>query len=56
MLWRARLDLLVVWMLLAVVLVIKAHVEQHRLLNAFGDDYREYAERTPLMLFGRGIR
>ena len=55
-LWRARPELVVVWMLLAVVLVIKAHVEQHRLLDAFGDEYREYAERTPLMLFGRGIR
>ena len=56
MLWLARPELVVVWVLLAVVLVIKAHVEQRRLLDAFGDEYREYAERTPLMLFGRGIR
>ncbi len=55
-LWRARPELAIVWVLLALVLVIKAHVEQHRLLDAFGDEYREYAERTPLMLFGRGIR
>jgi len=27
-----------------------------RLLDAFGEDYRDYAERTPLLLFGRGIR
>ena len=55
-LWRARIELVVVWLLLCVVLVIKAHVEQHRLLDAFGDDYRAYAERTPLLLFARGIR
>ena len=55
-LWRGRPELVIVWVLLTVVLVIKAHVEQHRLLDAFGDEYREYAERTPLMLFGRGIR
>ena len=55
-LWRARPELVVVWVLLVVVLVIKAHVEQHRLVDAFGDEYREYAERTPLLLFGRGIR
>ena len=55
-LWRARIELVVVWLLLCVVLVIKAHVEQHRLLHAFGDDYRAYADRTPLMLFARGIR
>ncbi|GAA1814799.1 methyltransferase family protein [Agromyces neolithicus] len=55
-LWRARPELVVVWVLLTVVLVIKAHAEQHRLIDAFGDEYREYAERTPLLLFGRGIR
>lgn len=55
-LWRARIELVVVWLLLCVVLVIKARVEQHRLLDAFGDDYRAYADRTPLMLFARGIR
>lgn len=55
-LWRARLELVAVWVLLALVLVVKAHIEQHRLLDAFGDEYREYAERTPLMLFARGIR
>jgi len=55
-LWRARIELVVVWLLLCVVLMIKAHVEQHRLLHAFGDDYRAYADRTPLMLFARGIR
>ncbi|WP_187432586.1 methyltransferase family protein [Agromyces mariniharenae] len=55
-LWRARIELVVVWLLLCVVLVIKAHVEQRRLLDAFGDDYLAYAERTPLLLFGRGIR
>jgi protein-S-isoprenylcysteine O-methyltransferase Ste14 len=55
-LWRGRLELIVVWVLLVIVLVVKARVEQHRLVDAFGDDYREYAERTPLLLFGRGIR
>lgn len=55
-LWRGRPELVAVWVLLAVVLVIKAHVEQHRLLDAFGDAYRDYAERTPLLLFARGIR
>lgn len=55
-LWRGRPELIIVWVLLTLVLVIKAHVEQHRLIDAFGDEYREYAERTPLLLFGRGIR
>lgn len=55
-LWRATIPLIVVWMLLAVVLAIKAHVEQRFLLEAFGDAYRRYAESTPLMLWGRGIR
>ena len=55
-LWRARLELIVVWVLLVIVLVVKAHVEQHRLLEVFGDAYRDYAEETPLLLFGRGIR
>ena len=51
-----RLELIVVWLLLAIVLVVKARVEQHRLVDAFGDEYREYAEQTPLLLFRRGIR
>lgn len=55
-LWRARIELIVVWVLLAIVLVVKARVEQHRLIDAFGDEYRAYAARTPLVLFGRGIR
>ena len=55
-LWRARIELIVVWLLLATVLVVKAHVEQHRLVDAFGDEYREYAARTPLIVWGRGIR
>lgn len=55
-LWRGRIELIAVWVLLAAVLVIKAHVEQRRLVDAFGDEYREYAERTPLLLFARGIR
>ena len=55
-LWRGRLELIVVWLLLAIVLVVKARVEQHRLVDAFGDEYREYAEQTPLLLFRRGIR
>ena len=55
-LWRGRIELIVIWALLAAVLIIKAHVEQHRLLDAFGDEYRDYAERTPLLLFARGIR
>lgn len=55
-LWRGRLELLVVWALLAVVLTVKAHVEQHYLVEAFGDEYRRYAARTPLILWGRGIR
>ena len=55
-LWRARIELLVIWVLLATVLIMKAHIEQHRLVDAFGDEYREYARRTPLLLFGRGIR
>lgn len=55
-LWRGRIELIVVWVLLAAVLVIKARVEQHRLVDAFGDEYRDYAERTPLLLFARGIR
>jgi protein-S-isoprenylcysteine O-methyltransferase Ste14 len=55
-LWRGRLELIVVWLLLAIVLVVKARVEQHRLVDAFGDEYREYAAQTPLLLFGRGIR
>jgi protein-S-isoprenylcysteine O-methyltransferase Ste14 len=55
-LWRGRPELVVIWVLLAAVLIAKAHVEQHRLLDAFGDEYRDYAERTPLLLFARGIR
>lgn len=54
--WFARVDLIVVWVLLAVVLAVKARAEQHRLVDAFGDEYREYADRTPLMLWARGIR
>ncbi|WP_173923374.1 isoprenylcysteine carboxylmethyltransferase family protein [Agromyces sp. Marseille-P2726] len=55
-LWRGRIELIVIWVLLAIVLIAKAHVEQHRLVDAYGDDYRAYAARTPLLLFGRGIR
>lgn len=55
-LWRARVELVVIWVLLATVLIMKAHIEQHRLIDAFGDEYRAYARRTPLLLFGRGIR
>ncbi|RNB44570.1 S-isoprenylcysteine methyltransferase [Agromyces tardus] len=55
-LWRGRVELLVVWLLLAIVLVVKAHAEQRRLIDAYGDEYREYAARTPLILWGRGIR
>jgi protein-S-isoprenylcysteine O-methyltransferase Ste14 len=55
-LWRGRIELIVIWALLAAVLIAKARVEQHRLLDAFGDEYRDYAERTPLLLFARGIR
>ncbi len=55
-LWRARIELLVIWVLLVTVLIMKAHIEQHRLIDAFGNEYREYAARTPLLLFGRGIR
>lgn len=55
-LWRGRFELIVVWALLTAVLIAKAHVEQRRLLDAFGDEYRDYAENTPLLLFARGIR
>lgn len=55
-LWRARIELLIVWALLLVVLTVKAHVEQRHLLAAFGDAYRRYADRTPLILWGRGLR
>ena len=55
-LWRGRLELIAVWLLLVIVLVVKARVEQHRLVDAFGDEYREYAARTPLIVWGRGIR
>lgn len=54
--WRGRIELLVVWALLAAVLITKAHVEQRFLLQAFGEDYQRYASRTPLILWGRGIR
>ncbi|MEI5584826.1 MULTISPECIES: methyltransferase family protein [unclassified Agromyces] len=54
--WFARVDLIVAWVALAVVLAVKARVEQHRLVDAFGDEYVEYADRTPLMLWARGIR
>jgi protein-S-isoprenylcysteine O-methyltransferase Ste14 len=55
-LWRARIELIVIWALLAAVLITKAHVEQRHLVAAYGDEYRDYASRTPLILFGRGIR
>jgi len=55
-LWRGRIELIVIWMLLAAVLIVKAHVEQRRLIDAFGEEYRDYADRTPLLLFARGIR
>lgn len=55
-LWRARIELLIVWALLLVILTVKAHVEQRHLLAAFGDAYRRYADRTPLILWGRGLR
>jgi len=55
-LWRGRIELIVIWALLAAVLITKAHVEQRRLIDAYGDEYREYAARTPLLLFARGVR
>jgi protein-S-isoprenylcysteine O-methyltransferase Ste14 len=55
-LWRGRVELLIVWALLAVVLTVKAHVEQHHLVAAYGEGYRRYADRTPLIIWGRGIR
>ena len=54
--WFARVDLIVAWIALVVVLAVKARVEQHRLVDAFGDEYVQYADRTPLMLWARGIR
>lgn len=54
--WFARIDLIVAWVALVVVLAVKARIEQHRLVDAFGDEYVEYADRTPLMLWARGIR
>jgi protein-S-isoprenylcysteine O-methyltransferase Ste14 len=54
--WFARIDLIVAWVALVVVLAVKARVEQHRLIDAFGDEYVAYADRTPLMLWARGIR
>jgi protein-S-isoprenylcysteine O-methyltransferase Ste14 len=54
--WHARIDLVVLWVLLAVVLVVKARVEEGRLVARYGDEYREYAERTPLLLWRRGVR
>ncbi len=54
--WHARIDLIVIWVLLVAVLWTKARVEEHRLLDRFGDEYREYAARTPLMVWRRGIR
>lgn len=54
--WFARIDLIVAWVALVVVLAVKARVEQHRLIDAFGDEYIAYADRTPLMLWARGIR
>jgi protein-S-isoprenylcysteine O-methyltransferase Ste14 len=55
-LWRGRIELLIVWVLLVIVLTAKAHVEQRYLLAAYGEDYRRYADRTPLVLWGRGVR
>lgn len=55
-LWRGRIELLLVLLFLALVLIAKAHIEQRRLIDAYGDEYREYAERTPLILWERGIR
>lgn len=55
-LWRGRIELIIIWALLAAVLITKAHVEQRRLIHAYGDEYREYAARTPLLVFARGIR
>ena len=52
-LWRARIELIVVWLLLTVLLVAKAHVEQRYLRAAFGSAYLDYAARTPLVLPGR---
>ena len=54
--WFARIDLIVVWVLLVVVLVVKARVEERRLVVRYGDEYREYAARTPLLLWRRGVR
>lgn len=54
--WHARVDVIVVWVLLAVVLVVKARVEEGRLVARYGDEYRDYAERTPLLLWRRGVR
>lgn len=54
--WFARVDVIVVWVLLAIVLVTKARVEERRLVERFGDEYREYAQRTPLLLWRRGVR
>ncbi|MGZ8803964.1 MAG: methyltransferase family protein [Microbacterium sp.] len=55
-LWRGRIELLIVWVLLMIVLITKARVEQRYLLAAYGEDYRRYADRTPLVLWGRGVR
>lgn len=55
-LWRGRIELILVWAALCAVLITKAHVEQRYLIAVFGDDYRAYADRTPLLLFGRGVR
>jgi protein-S-isoprenylcysteine O-methyltransferase Ste14 len=55
-LWRARPEIAAIWVALCIVLVTKAHVEQRHLLAAFGDEYRAYAARTPLLLGRRGIR
>ena len=54
-LWRARLELIVVWVLLVIVLVVKARVEQHRLVDAFGDEWQREHLPPPVRLLWRWV-
>jgi protein-S-isoprenylcysteine O-methyltransferase Ste14 len=44
------LNLLTVFILLTIYLVIGAKLEEKRLLEEFGDDYRAYQAQVPMLL------
>ena len=46
------LNLLTIFILLTIYLIVGARLEEHRLIHEFGNEYREYQQRVPMLIPG----